>query len=313
MWKTAFVFLLLPHNLFGDELDFELGVCVSRKEIIEFEPVVLIVSVINLSGERQTIHRALDPRQQYLKIHIIDPDGKTHVWNPPRIKHRGIGYMTLGPHEAVHHQLILTRAQDGWLNQSGKYQLAATYDYGPDAEEPLASSFATLTIKPAEGVNTKALEKFSRHLQKGVLTEPNTTPAATEDLKSIIRDYPKSDYAPWCYYMLGWAAQHQPAVDNKTRANEARKYYGKLLEKHSKFPLKNEVKYEMARELFRFGKRHDAIQKIEQLVDKDRQMQANNFVAAELFLLYEAREVLSRCKSKNQAVTFEKLPSHAAP
>ncbi len=300
--------LLLPLNLFGDDPDpdhkpdpeLELELSLPKKEIVQFEPLVITISVENQSEQPRKISRAFDPCWHYLKVFVTDPAGRVHHLGGGVICCGFGGTLTLPPkgrNNAIHLRMLLTPSPNTWLDTPGKYQLNATFQAG-DNNGPLVAQTATLTIKPAEGVDKKALKLFRGEDQAEFLANQTTSPKIGKHFETLIQDYPKSVYVPWCYYVLGRAAQRQDHILYEDRGEAVRKYYKHLLETDSKFPLKTEVEYEMARELIRMEKPDAAKRAIEKLIQ-------NN---SELYLFRRVTESMDYLRKENRRLFAESLP-----
>lgn len=248
----------------------ELKLSLSKSEIVQLEPIALTISVQNLSKEPQKIHRIFDPDWQYLKIFLTTTDGKAIWLRSGLIKDGRPNTYTLPPkgrNDVIRYRLLLSGQPKDWMDTPGEYKLHITFDYAKDSE-PLTSKPVKLTVKPAEGIDKEALDRFRGYPQAEFLARGSTAQAIAEQFRFVVQKYPKSVYTPWCYYILGWAAQNDPFVSQSSRATNARDYYGRLLKDYPKFPMKTEVEYEMARELLRLGEDEGAIDQLEVLASK---------------------------------------------
>ena len=309
MWKFLLAIALVPETLFAGGVDLELGISVSKKEIVQFEPVAVMVWVTNVSKNPQKVMRAFDLSYGILTLWVEDSSGKIERIQPFGAADFIPAYMTLVPYRTgsgVHHRIMLSGLPGSWMDKPGKYRLYAKFAYAKGKE--VGSSAAELTIKEADGVNKEALTRFRGFPQALFMSGVSTCPEIGFEFESVIQRYPKSDYVPWCYYILGRANQNSLRIPEQARAKQAREQYAALLKKFPDFPLKLEIQYEMARELFRLGEEDEAIREIEKLV----QFREDN-PNSELFLFYEARRILGLSGDGNHKVQFETLPSHSNP
>lgn len=173
----------------------------------------------------------------------------------------------------------------------------------------LSSNGVQISVKKPGETDRVALERLRGFPQAKFLARGTNCSAIADEFRVVLQRYPKSTYTPWCHYFLGRYYQFQPGGDDKARAINARLYYGALLRKFPEFPLKVELKYEMARELFRLEKADDAVYEIKRLAKFDPI--ANNR-DTELFLLYEARRIIGEVEDGNQEkeLSFLQLPNH---
>lgn len=319
MFRSLFVLVLfcLGYNVLGDDKtaefsrDLEMKVSLSAEEVIQFEPVILKVSVRNVSHQNQKIYRALDPNRKYLKVFLIDSDGKHRQLKTSDIVNGEVESMELptwvnrkgGVGTGVHRRILLSSNPGAWLDTPGKYKVYATFNYaeGKKVGSPVA---AELTVKAAEGVNKDALERFRGFPQAKFIAKQTNCPDIANEFKAVIDKHSESAYVPWCYYLLARGFQNREVGHPLSNARNARMYYQALLKRFPEFPLKREVEYEIAREGFRLEKTDESLYEVKRLIKLDPL--ADNY-EAELFLLYEARRVFDSAKGE---ITYEDLPSH---
>jgi hypothetical protein len=288
--------------------DLLLQLSLSKEEIVQCEPVVIKAWVRNISDKPQKIFRAFDTSSDQLKVFLVDAEEKTHEYKWNIIDCGPLGEMELANRlesvqGSVHTRLILAAAPDTLLDTPGKYQVYVTYSYAK--EKKLWSTPVTLTVKPAEGVDKQALERFRGWPQAKLLSKATTCQDIADEFEAVIQLYPESVYVPWCYYFVGWADQHRKEYDEKTRAIKSTDRYETLLEKFPDFPMKAEVKYEIARELFRLGKADEALLDLKRMSELSRRNREVN-----LFLFYNTRAVLGTLGDGNTKVGYDDFPAH---
>ena len=247
----------------------ELKLSLSKNQIVQLEPIALTVSVQNLSKEPQNLYLIFNRDAQYLRIYLTTSEGKTHWLNTRLIACEGSDPETLSPKDVIRYRLMLSDGPHSWMDTPGEYKLHITFACLKDPK-PLESKPLKLTVKAAKGVDNEALDRFRGYAQAEFLTSGATCDAIlAEQFRFVTEKYPKSVYTPWCYYALGRAAQNQPFPLPFSTAAEAIGYYRRLLKDYPKFPMKTEVEYEIARELFRLGKDDEAaLDQIETLASK---------------------------------------------
>lgn len=307
--KVCFALLVALWCIVGSSLEaeessnaLELRLSLSKRQIVQFEPVVLEVSVTNRSAKPQQIYNTLDLDWLYLKVFVTDSAGKEFQLGTGGISDGIPGRETIAADPAnntLRHKILLTPFPKSWMDTPGDYKLHATFDYGKDVK-PLKSNTVGLKVKPTEGINKKALERFRGRLQASFLANKSTCPPIAEEFEAVIKEHPKSIYVPWCYYVLGRASQHQKRVPERARAVEASEYFRRLLEKHPKFPLTTEVRYEIARELLRLGQRDDALRRIDDLAGKH----------SDFLVFRNANSALEYLRDNEREITAEQLPPH---
>ena len=281
----------------------ELKLSLSKTEIVQYEPVILKVWVKNVSNKPQQISRGLELIWDDLHIKITNAAGKLFHYGPSVLVDGSPGEELLsadGPENAFQHRIMLFAFPGNWLDTPDKYKLHTTFDYGKTGTKPLTSNTVTLTIKPAKGVNEQALTRLRGYPQSRFLQGSTTDFAIADEFKAVIQKYPQSIYTPWCYYILALADQTRESRPDKQRALAARRNYEQLLKKYPKFPLKTEVKYEMARELLRMGKREEALKQIDDLAGKH----------PDLLLFRNVNRTLEWYRDNGKEIPVEELPPH---
>ena len=270
-----FLFRLLTVSLLGllvvparaEDPKLRLKLSLSKSEIAQLEPIALTISVKNLSNETQKIHRVFEPSADYLRIFLTTKDGK-NTWLQSGLDSDVVPRpYTLPPKDTIRYRMMLSDGPHSWMDTPGEYKLHITFDCLKDAK-PLESKPVKLTVKAAKGVDKEALDRIRGYPQAGFLERLTTDAIIAEQFKIVTRKYPKSVYTPWCYYILGWASQNDPFVAQSSRSTNARNYYGRLLKEYPEFPMKTEVEYEMACELFDLGDDEAARDQLKDLASK---------------------------------------------
>ena len=286
------------------EKSLELGVSLSKKEIVQFEPVVLDVSVTNRSKKPQQVVGTWDLDWLYLKISVTDSTGKDVFHRINGAVADGIPSKVIiaaGPRDnSLHHRIVLTASPGTWMDKPGDYKLQATFDYGNKKAKPLKSNTVNLAIKPAQGIDKQALTRFRGYPQAKFLAMSTNAAVVGEEFEAVIKKYPKSVYTPWCYYILGWAWQDYDRIPERQRALAAQEYFGELLRKYPKFPLKIEAEYELARALYRLGEREKALKQIDDLAGKH----------SDLLLFRNVNRSLEWYRDNGKEIPVEELPPH---
>lgn len=282
--------------------NLELKLSLSKSEIVQLEPIALTISVQNLSNEPQEIvSPVFDPDAQHLKIFVTTKDGKSTWLRSGTVKCIYTGTTTFSPKDVIRYRLLLSGEPKEWMDTPGEYQLHITFLCLKDPK-PLESQPVKLTVKPAEGIDKEALDRFRGYPQALFLGMRTTAPAIGGQFRIVTQEFPKSVYAPWCYYILGWSMQNsrEAFASDASQAVAARDYYGQLLEKYPKFPLKTEVEYEMARELLRMGEDEGGIEQIEDLASKH----------SDLWLFRCVDMKLKSFRDKGKVIPANSLPPH---
>ncbi len=191
-----FRFSLLTITVFGlmvapakcEDPKLELKLSVSKSEIVQLEPIVLTVSVQNLSKEPQKIYPIFDPDAHYLKIFLTTDEGKTSWVRSGLISDISCKPYTFSPKDVIRYRLMLSGQPKDWTDRPGEYKLHITFSCLKDAK-PLESKPVKLTVKPAEGVDKEALDRFRGYPQAEFLARGSTAEAIAEQFRFVIRKF----------------------------------------------------------------------------------------------------------------------------
>lgn len=248
-----------------------LHVSLVQSEIVRNEPAILTVTLANMSGTDQTVTPALEPEAEYLTCEIVLPDRKRVRYRPMLHVDVTSGTQVLKPGERlVHRQMLIFSVGQGVLfKDAGQYKISANFSITATGRprRVLKSNVATLTVRPAVGVDAKAIEFFRGNPQACFAVGSTTDWAIGREFETIIKDYPESTYVPWCHYFLGRAWQQREVSQPEAKAEHASRHFESLLNKHQRFPLIVETRYQLAKETLRLGRRDEALKQIEDLVE----------------------------------------------
>ena len=278
----------------------ELKLSLSKSEIVQLEPIALIISVQNLANEAQDIYPIFDRHYQHLKVYVTSPSGNENELRLGGVADGWIPPYPLAKKGVIRYRMMLSGQPKGWMDTPGEYKLHITFLCLKNPKL-LKSKPVKLTVKPAEGVDKEALDRFRGYPQADFLERGTRADAIAEQFRFVIRKYPKSVYTPWCYYILGWAAQNDSVSAPSAKAVNAIGYYERLLKEYPKFPMKTEVEYEMARESLWLGKDDEAaIDQIEDLASKH----------SDLWLFRRVNMKLKYYRDKGREIPDDDWPMH---
>jgi len=280
----------------------ELRITLQQQSIVQCEPVVVFFELKNTSGEKQAFDPGIEPGQGNLIYRIVGPDGTVHRWHPPVVAMREGEKAVLKPNESMSHRDIV-HYSGNWgfhFKQPGQYSVEATFLAGRVKDEPLLlrSNSVSVTARPAAGIDAKALERFGGHPQAKFALGTSTDFAIADEFEAIIRDYPTSVYAPWCYYFLARAWQNRFRDTPKIGAEKAIALYEESLDKHPKFPLTIEVRYQIAKEMLYLERRTEGLERIEELIAAHPNLR----------LLQRAKRAIEGLRKEGHEVTAQQLP-----
>ncbi|MBW3539252.1 MAG: hypothetical protein KY476_03200 [Planctomycetes bacterium] len=280
--------LLLHHQSQATDADrsatpFELNITPCEKSVAACAPVCLLVELRNVSRVQQTISMPINPRLGNVQYDITGPDGGAQRWAPGAIIDvGGLPVYTLDRGQSLYHRQLLMYT-DGYgfhFCQPGRYRIAAALrlPFGDKTHVKLESNEAVVEVKPATGDDVPAKDRFDDRPQGRFAMGGGTSIEVFLEFDSIVKEQPKSSYAPWARFFLGrsWQVladrdwQGRAMFDlsryNKNFSQKAIDQYEAILENHPRFPLAVEVQYEIARELLRLGRREEALKRIEELL-----------------------------------------------
>jgi hypothetical protein len=257
----------------------ELRLSVAESEIVQNEPLVVVIELANRSPGPQIVLPDLETDLGLVTYRIVGPDGKLHPFQPVgQASHQSEPQVLAEDESLLHRQVLLYSADWGvHFKQPGEYRIQAVYRAtlsklaAPDSRERrffLESNVVTVDVKPARGDDEKALEHFRGNPQALFALGLTHEWMIGREFETILRKYPNCSYAPWCYYFLARAWPDHPLRNAQLKSERAVRMFETLLTKYPDFPLATDVRYQIARELSRLGRKKEALERVERLIEE---------------------------------------------
>jgi len=191
--------------------DFLLALHLPRAEIRLGEPLVLVVSLENRSGEVKEVVDLLAPEHGFLVAWLRRPgeDRETTYAPPVRRDTRLLPRATLDAGERITARLPIFFGRDGWLlDRPGRYRVRAEYSW--DERKAASEAVEFEVAAPATEADRRAAALMtSREVGSFLyLLGGRQADVATDRLETVAREHAACPPAPFARLALGlWASR----------------------------------------------------------------------------------------------------------
>jgi TolA-binding protein len=270
-----------------------------KGEILQSEPAVVQVKFTNTSPQSQRIDGALEAEWGRLVYHIVDPKGTRFRYQPIFEVDGTAGQHELAPGGSlVHREMLICSVDMGATTaEAGDYKIQATYIHASGQGE-LRSNVALLAVREPAGGDAEAVKRFRGNPQALFAAGATSDWAIGHEFETVVHKFPESAYAPWSHYFLGRSLQRGQVSQDRGKSERAIAHFQAILDEHPDFPLAVEVRYQIAKELLRLGKKDEALKRIDELGKSDPN-----------FLLFQrARREIDVYMSRGLPIQVDALP-----
>jgi tetratricopeptide (TPR) repeat protein len=235
-----------------------------KERFVQAEPVPIRVEITNHSEKDVEVVSNLRPEYLILRFRVTDPEGRS--WIPePSAEYMIEGYekMTLSSGDKLVWAALLPFGADrSVFNKIGKYKVEALYD--PEGRnKPLSSEPITITVVKPDGVDRQAQGLFMGREQGELASGRGASQTAVESFYRILREYPRSRFAPYAAYYLG--SYHLGQRERK----EALELFERILRDYKDFALSANVRYELSLAYTATGNKGQARKCLNELISKE--------------------------------------------
>lgn len=252
-----------------------LSIAVHKRQIIQYEPVVLTVSIANRSRQDKKVVAHLDPSWGFLSLFVDLPTGRRCPIRPFVQSCGQARYVTLSSGQQIHHRFYLLYSKGvGYIfKEKGRYRVHVRFRPGTTGSRFVSATSPDLFVSaPTKEVDEYALRHWRGGPQALFALGLTTDNAIAREFSTVARKFPGSTYAPWSYYFCGRAALRQELNDGPSKGglNGVLVYYRPLLDKYPKFPLRMEAKLDLAEIYYYLGKTDVSTRILKEIESKHR-------------------------------------------
>lgn len=203
----TFLCSVSPYHLFAQGIaqPLKLRIEFSKKEFLLSEPVVANIFLTNGSKVEAEVSKELEAEYGHVVFFVTPPDGRPPFRFKPFVIYDGVdSTLKIPPGKTVHSVAKLFYGSEGYtFGKPGVYLVEAHYRFRKTSAS--SNKVSLRVVPPEEKVDKAAADLFIGKGQALFLLFENGDHNSDDvrKLGKLIKEYPKSVYAPYAHFALG--------------------------------------------------------------------------------------------------------------